>query len=310
MPSCPLPDRWTARAQVWLGTLVEVALPPTEACDARFAAAFAAIAHVHRTMSAHDAASDLARIARDAHRETVIVDPGTYAVLQLAKELWRASGGTFDVGIACILAPRGLLPASAGEAGTHRGQMDALRFESGYGVRATMPVAFDLGGIAKGYAVDRAVDALRATRASAGLVNAGGDLRIFGADHWAPIRVRHPADPTRCIPLADVCDAAVATSADYFRDSGGGLVDPRTRRMRAIPGSITVVAPTCADADALTKIVALRPTKSAAMLASHDACAFVLGDDGPEEGTSNSPSCATTCATSNAHVRLPAAAAT
>src|SRR4029450_186588 len=95
MPSCPLRDGFVARAQVWLGTLVEVALPATEAGEARFTAAFAAIARVHRMMSAHDSESDLARIGRDAHRRAVTVHADTYAVLELAQKLFRESGGAF-----------------------------------------------------------------------------------------------------------------------------------------------------------------------------------------------------------------------
>ena len=309
MRCCPRPDGWTTRAQIWLGTLVEVALPAADANGERFTAAFAEIAHVHRTMSAHDATSDLARIARDAHRKTVIVDANTYAVLELAKELFRQTGGAFDVTIAPLLARHGLLPASAAGRGARCGRMEALRLEAGLGVRATAPVAFDLGGIAKGYAVDRAVDALRAAGARAGLVNAGGDLRVFGADAWMPVRVRNPAAPEQTLQLIDVRDAAVATSADYFRDTQGGLVDPRTQSLRPYPGSVTVVAPTCALADALTKVVALLPVESAAILARHGAHAFKINVQGPRSDPHFATSCATTCSATTANLRLPLATA-
>jgi FAD:protein FMN transferase len=313
MPCCPHPEGWVARAQVWLGTLVEVALPSTDASDARFAAAFAQIAHAHHTMSAHDASSDLARIAREAHRGTVPVDAGTYAVLHLAQQLFRESGGTFDVARAPLLARHGLLPPGAAgnthDSGAPFGGMDALHLEPGLGVRATAPVALDLGGIAKGYAVDRAVDALRATGARAGLVNAGGDLRVFGTDDWMPVRVRHPAAPAHALQLFEVRDAAVATSADYFRDGHRGLVDPRTRSLRSFSGSVTVVAPTCALADALTKIVALQPAESAAILARHGAHAFTIGGEGPRSGPQRATACATTCGATTANLRLPLAAA-
>ena len=313
MPCCPHPDGWVVRAQVWLGTLVEVALPTTDANDARFAAAFAQIAHAHSTMSAHDASSDLARIARAAHHGTVTVDTGTYAVLHLAQQLFRESGGTFDVAMAPLLSRHGLLPPGVAgcthDSGAPCGGMDALHLEPGLSVRATAPVALDLGGIAKGYAVDRAVDALRAAGARAGLVNAGGDLRVFGADNWMPVRVRHPAAPAHALQLFEVRDAAVATSADYFRDGHRGLVDPRTQSLRPFSGSVTVVAPTCALADALTKIVALQPAESAAILARHGAHAFTIGGEDPRSGPQRATACATTCAATAANLRLPLAAA-
>ena len=215
---------------MWFGTLCEVALPAGDDRDAHFAAAFAAIAHVHRTMSAHDAGSDLARIARDAHRRGVVVDAETFAVLELAKALWLQSGGAFDITIAPLLARDGLLPSAAAGHCAHAGRMDALHLDTGRRVRTDVPLALDLGGVAKGHAVDCAVAALRAMGVREGLVNAGGDLRVFGDGAWTPIRVRHPAMPTTMLQLFDVRDCAVATSADYFRASAGAWSTSARRR--------------------------------------------------------------------------------
>ena len=297
MRSSPGTERRTARAQVWLGTLVEIALPAREATDARFAAAFAAVAHVHRKMSAHDSASDLARICRGAHLAPVTVDGHTYAVLEIARTLHEATDGAFDVAIAPVLARAGLLPARAAPHARGAG-MDAIRLLPGRRVQAAAPLALDLGGIAKGYGVDLAVAALQATGVRSGVVNAGGDLRAFGANDWLPVNVRHPVDPTRIVPLLELCDAAVATSADYFGDARGCLVDPRDGRLRQFTGSVTVVAPTCALADTLTKAVALAPAKSHALLARYGAHAFRL------DSRDGRLVAATTCPTATAHVRL------
>jgi thiamine biosynthesis lipoprotein len=277
MHSSPAAERWITRAQVWLGTLVEISIPAEEASEKRFTAAFSAIRHVHGKMSAHDPASDLARIAREAHRRAVVVDPDTHAVLELAQRLACESGGRFDVTVAPELARRGLLPLRAAGRGARCGRMHALRLEPGCRVRADVPLALDLGGIAKGYAVDRAVTALRSTGASAGLVNAGGDLRVFGSGVWMPVRVRHPANPALAVSLFEVHDAAAATSADYFRTTRGAFFDPLSRRLRGAGGSITVVAPTCAMADALTKVVALCRARAGAIMTRHGAAAFHLG---------------------------------
>jgi len=303
MPSSPVPERWSRRAQVSLGTLVEVALPAAAATEPRFAAAFAAIAHVHRKMSPHHPRSDLARIARGAHRRAVRVDPETYAVLELAKTLAAETGGAFDVTVAPVLSRQGLLPARAAGRGARSGQMQALRLERGLRVGADVPLALDLGGIAKGHAVDRAIAALRAAGAPSGLVNAGGDLAVFGSENWMPIRVRHPGNPAVLLWLFDVKDAGVATSADYFREGHSALVG-RNRRLRPFPGSITVIAPTCMLADALTKVVALQPARARALLARYRAHAFQL--DAGEDGLG----ARTTCMASTAHLRLlPALAA-
>jgi thiamine biosynthesis lipoprotein len=298
MPLSPAPARWIQRAQVWLGTLVEVALPASDATEERFAAAFAAIAHVHRTMSAHDSASDLARIARDAHHDAVVVDPETYSVLGLARMLHEITDGAFDVAVAPVLARAGLLPAHATTDLDPVSSMSNVELLPGHRVRTAAPTSLELGGIAKGHAVDRAVAALRAAGVRAGVVNAGGDWRVFGSNEWQALRVRHPMHPTRILALAHVCDASVATSADYFGDERGRLVEPHTRELRPFGASITVVAHCCALADALTKVVALAPEASYSVLSRFGAHAFRL------DARDSELLATTTCTSTTAHLRL------
>ena len=296
------PDARVARAQVWLGTLVAIALPALDATDARFAAAFAAIAHVHRKMSAHDPTSDLAQIAKEAHLRAVVVDRQTCSVLKLALTLSRETRGAFDVSVPAS-GERDRAPPRKTQSRAVCDVDATLILERGNRVRATAPVALDLGGIAKGYAVDRAVAALRASGARGGIVSAGGDLRAFGPLDWVPVRVRHPANPAIATRLFDVRDAAAATSADYFRAGRAALLDPSARRIRRFGGSVTVVAPTCALADALTKVVAVDPSRAAAILARHGAHAFRL------EHSDGTVRASTTLAASTTHLRLPPAVA-
>ena len=92
-------------------------------------------------------------------------------------------------------------------------------------------------------------------------MNAGGDLRVFGADEQA-IGFRNPHRPAEIIHLGRYCDRAVATTGGYFLDSrldvASAVIDPASGLAVALPGSITVTAPRCMHADALTKIAALR----------------------------------------------------
>ena len=261
MPCLPIADAWVARASVALGTLVEVRLQSAEATEARFCAAFAAIAHVHCRMNAHDHASDLGHIERLAHRRAVAVDGWTFEVLQLARRLSDATDGRFDV--------------TRGPRRARGGRFDAVMLIAPRHVRAQRPVRLDLGGIAKGYAVDRAVAALRAAGATQGVVNAGGDLRVFGGA-WLPLHLRDPRQPTRHIAIGHICDTAAATSADYFRAGEPELFDRGMRRPRSNLSSVTVVAPSCALADALTKIVALDGRRAPALLARFRAEAIRL----------------------------------
>jgi thiamine biosynthesis lipoprotein len=250
-------------------------------------------------MSVHDPASDLAQIGREAHRNAIVVDAQTHAVLELALALSRETNGAFDPTIA--RAPTWDCNASTSieSCGSAGGFATSIVLERGNRVRTIAPVALDLGGIAKGHAVDRAVGVLIESGAGGGVVNAGGDLRAFGNAGWVPIRVRHPVDAERAAHVFDVRDAAVATSADYFRPYGT-LLDPHTRTLRPFGASVTVVASTCALADALTKVVAVDAERSVETLARHGAHGFRLeGRDGTVRGT-------TTVSVSAARLRFAA----
>ena len=124
----------------------------------------------------------------------------------------------------------------------------------------TPGAALDLGGIAKGYGVDRAAAVLREHGIHRGLVNVGGDLMAMGdapgGDPWR-IGVRDPAHPTRIITTLEVVDRAVATSGDYLRylEYDGRryahILDARTREpARGGLHSVTVSAERVAEADA------------------------------------------------------------
>src|SRR5258706_3548280 len=190
------------RARPALGTLVEMRLADASIAARACECAFQAVERVHRLMSRQERDSDVARLNRAAARTPVAVDAWTWDVLRRAKELHEVTDGLFD----CTVAPGS------------RGSLGDLQLAPGNGVVLSRPLAITLDGIAKGYAVDRAVDALRAAGATAGMVNAGGDLRIFG-DEMQPIHVRHPGSPGRFISIGAARDAAVASSGRYFSNS-------------------------------------------------------------------------------------------
>ena len=142
----------------------------------------------------------------------------------------------------------------------------------------------DLGGIAKGYAIDCGVAALRGHGVATGIVNAGGDLRCFGEAQ--PIHIRHPNEPMALMRLGWLADAALATSAGYFSgiDVGGRqidpLVDPRRHRCVSWDASISVAAPDGMIADALTKVVRLAPDSAPEILDRFGAQAIVIDHEG------------------------------
>lgn len=275
------------RARPLLGTLVDIAASGTSAClPAALDAAFAAIERIDRLMSFHAPASDVSRInAADAECE-IGIDPHTSRVLHFARTLSELSDGVFDVTIADVLMREGLLPPQEGLAanGSAAASFHDLVLLPGNRVRWRRKGWIDLGGIAKGYAVDCAVDALRAHGVAGAVVNAGGDLRFFGEPQ--PIHARHPDAPGSLVPLGVFSDCAVATSSGYFSDrlSGGGvtepLVDPLRRACVRWRQSVTVVAPDAMTADALTKIVRLAAQAAPGILERFRAQAIVIDSRG------------------------------
>lgn len=251
------------RAQPWLGTLVEVTLAQGLAdadADAAIATAFERVALVHLLMSFHDAGSDVSRFNRAPAGEVLAVHSLTWQVLKLASEIAEVSGRAFNVACAPNLVAWRLLPAPAVDEPPFVPGVAVYSCEEDGQVRKLGPAWIDLGGIAKGFAVDCAVEALQAAGALAGCVNAGGDLRAFGPLAF-PVLVRAPHDPRRFSESLQLRDRAMATSAGYFsRGSVAGrtvsaLVDGRDGDAIVDTVSATVSADRCAVADALTKVV-------------------------------------------------------
>jgi len=252
------------RVRPLLGTLVEIAARGSEREHLARAidAAFATVSQVHRLMSFHARGSDVSRLNRHAWRTALRVHPWTYAVLKEAQRVARASDGLFDVSVARILVARRLLPAPRGvRVPDRRACYRDIRLLPGFRVRFHRPLLLDLGGIAKGFAVDRAVQRLRSAGIDSALVNAGGDLRCFGPVVQR-VHVRDPQAPSRLLPLADLASGAIATSAAYFtrqRRAGRDVcaqVDPRGGG-RVPAGSVSVAARRCITADAWTKVLLL-----------------------------------------------------
>ena len=270
------------RAQPWLGTLVDIAVEGTSSQDA-VTAAFAEIARLHRLMSFHDGASDIARINRAQPGDVVRVDADTWNVLRLAKDIADLSGGAFDIACAPWLVDREILPPPALERPAECTSAAVFSLDDDGCVRKRGAGWIDVGGIAKGYIVDAAVAVLRAADVTGGCVNAGGDMRAFGVAH-IPVAVRAPGRPGQAARHIMLCDEALATSGSYFsaRAHRGGvvsaLVDARDGRPLVSTASASVRAQRCAVADALTKVVLATGDCTHPLLAAFGATAFLIRD--------------------------------
>jgi len=279
------------RARPLLCTFVDIAAAdaPRSDLDIAVGAAFRTVSEVHRLMSFHEPDSDVSRLNRQAATHAVSVHPWTYEVLEMALELHRASAGVFDVAIAPMMQELGLLP---------RGMKDfpnvpapiagsfTIELLPESRVRFYDPsVRIDLGGIAKGFAVDRAIDILQDLGIPRGLVNAGGDLAAFGTSTHR-VHIRDPRDPRAAIGWVEIGNEALASSGGCFdpfhmsRLEGSAIVDPRVRAPTEAISGATVRAPSCVVADALTKVVMIAGEAAVTLLERHGASAIFVTASG------------------------------
>ncbi|MYM22142.1 FAD:protein FMN transferase [Duganella sp. FT135W] len=266
------------RAQPWLGTVVSIAAD----CEYEaFAPAFEAVALVHRLMSFHDADSDISRFNRAPVGACLRLHPHTWQVLHLATQMQAASDGIFNLACAPRLAGWRVLPAPASAAPAYEPQQAVFQCLEHDTVRKLRNGWIDAGGVAKGYAVDLAVAALLQGDVTTGCVNAGGDLRVFGDRDW-PVSVRDPRNPQRTHTQLLLRNESFATSASYFsqREFEGqqvsALVDGRSGASMTGTASVSVRAPCCANADALTKVVLVSLDVRHPALSQWQASAFII----------------------------------
>jgi thiamine biosynthesis lipoprotein len=237
----------TRRLRIALGTWVAIEARAAE--HAAINAAYGAIRDVGLRMHPRREGSEIARINSTTPGTPVAVQPDTWRLLQLARRLYDLTEGVFD-------------PCLPGRPG----RLSDIEIQPNTPLLIChAPMELDLGGIAKGHAIDRAIEKLQEMGCASGLVNAGGDLRVFG-DHAEEILLRRTArtsgnDPNTQFHPLTLKNAALAVSD---LDATEHPVEHQGYYNRAgiAPTSIphryaAVIANTAAVADALTKCVLL-----------------------------------------------------
>jgi thiamine biosynthesis lipoprotein len=268
------------------------------ASDAAFEAGFAAMRAIDASMSLYRPESGLVRVNARAATHPEPVDPVLYDCLARARTLSAATNGAFDPTVLPLLRAWGAYPELRH---LPTGRVDAVGWGGLLLDPADRTVRFrrdgmglDLGGIAKGFALDQARTAIAKAGASRALLDLGGNLAFLGAgpdDGWR-IAVTDPAapdDPLGVLTLG--ADEAVSTSGNYARDFAAEgwrvrshVFDPRTGRPVRGGLAVTVWAPDGATADALsTAFLVTGRAGAAAILARMPAVGALFVDDAAPE---------------------------
>lgn len=244
------------RCKPLLGTYVEISLSgdvTTETLIEQSNSAFAAIQSIQNKMSFHDTSSELSLINQNALNGWIDLSSAMFKVLSTINQLNKDTDGIFDPSIAPVLLNSGSLPrhrycsddqiAGIGvwrnvELAHHR-----IRFHS--------PMVLDLGGIAKGFAVDQALACVASDLSC--LVNAGGDI---GMSHWQnqSIGILFGTKDKRAIKEMKMRNSCLASSASYRNNDRSVIVNPKSAHARKSHNTYSIFAPDCMAADALTKV--------------------------------------------------------
>lgn len=285
------------RAELVMGTIARIASDDPALGPAAFEAAFAALRAVDAAMSLYRPESELVRVNAHAARHPEAVGPDLFAVLARARELSVATDGAFDVTVLPLLRLWGAYGELSYLGG---GSIRAVGFGGLQLDPAARTVSFrrrgmglDLGGIAKGFALDRARAALVTAGVRRARLDLGGTLALLGSGPDGDWRVavrdpRAPATPLGVLTLAP--DTAVSTSASYARDfpregwrAPSHVYDPRSGRPVRATLAVTVWAADATTADALsTALLVLGPDDADRALAHESAAGalFFEGDAG------------------------------
>ena len=238
-------------------------------------AAFARVEELNGILSDYDPQSELRRLCDQPAGTAVAVSDDLLAVLTRGQRLSAQSDGAFDVTVGPVvrlwrrarrqqaLPDADLLAEARARVGHRLVRVDSRQQTV---TLAKDAMRLDLGGIAKGYAVDAALEVLRARKIAIALVDGGGDIAVSGAppdrDGWRLAIA--PLDADRAVSqFLTLSDGAVATSGDAFQfvEIGGKryshIVDPRTGIGLSIHSSVTIVAADCTTADALATTVSV-----------------------------------------------------
>ncbi|SHJ51684.1 thiamine biosynthesis lipoprotein [Malonomonas rubra DSM 5091] len=302
----PPGEQQLSRTALVMGTLVEIKAfgDDEEQLDSAISKAFAEMTRLEALLSSHQPKSEISRLSNSA--DEFVASPETIELISLGRKIAERSNGAFDMTLGAlkklwaIESENPQVPSEEQIAVALQGVgPEALQLD-GNRVRKKLPgLQVDLGGIAKGYAVDRALALLRAAGITSASVNAGGDIALLGDHDGRPWRIgiQHPRKSGELLAALELSDRAVVSSGDYerFFEQDGiryhHIFDPRSGQPARLCQSVTVVAADAASADALaTAAFVLGPEEGLQLLEQlPDVEGLIIANNGKEWQTSGLP---------------------
>jgi thiamine biosynthesis lipoprotein len=278
----------TSRMRPLLGTYVEISVESDSRvrADEAIEVGFAAIERVDRLLSSHRADSELNLVNAQAGISPVYVSLWTFQCIENALKISESTRGAFDITCRPILDLWGFVqkdyhwptPKQIADRKTLTGWRRVIQFKLSTSSRPVSPsdhryfvglprngMSLDVGGIGKGFAVDRAVEMIQKSGVRSCLVRAGGDLRAWGTHSWK-IGVANPSDPATSVRRLSLSHGAISTAGDYenyFEKDGvrySHIIDPRTGHPTRHRHSVSVRAPTCTLSDAWSTSLFIDPS--------------------------------------------------
>ena len=268
--AAPAHAEWFSRTEAIMDTRIYVELWDTDPKHANAAidAVMAEMHHVDDVMSDFKPESELSQINQHAAQRPVVVSPELYDLIKLSKHYSQITDGAFDITVESVwklyhfrqhVHPtdaqiKALLPTVGWRQLILDDRHHSVRF-------ARRGMAIGLGGIAKGYVVDRSIEILKARGIEHAIVTAGGDSRILGDRRGRPwmVAILDPWDQSKVVTEIPITNEAISTSGDYYRgfvQNGvryDHILSPFTGHSAQRVRSASVIAPTATQTDGMSK---------------------------------------------------------
>jgi len=287
---------WFKKSEGIMGTNIEVELwsDSKELADTCIGKVMDEMRRIDRTMSPYIETSELSQINQFAAKRNVKISQELFGLIQQAQRLSKLSGGAFDITFASIGYQYDYRKKIKPSDKQIREQLDRINYRHIEMNSENQTIHFkkegvriDLGGIAKGHAVDNSIDLLQECGIRDALVTAGGDTRIIGDHHGRPwmTGIKDPRKENRSIIAIPLDNTAVSTSGDYerfFIKDGvryHHILSPKTGKSVHSTQSVTVLGPDATTTDGLsTTIFILGPEKGLALAEKLDGIDVVIID--------------------------------